>query len=217
MRNPVAGPRAGRMFHVKHEAWGRWDQVLALHISSEMAERLDRYERLLLERAVPFGMIGRADRGRLRERHILDSLRAAPLLGAAPLRVVDLGSGAGLPGIPLAIARPDLSFRLTEVRQRRAAFIELVVDRLRLPNVRVFAGKAEDLDERFDVGLSRAFADLARAWGIAESLLSPAGRLLFWAGRTFDVTSGAPEGASISVSAAPALADAGPVVIMTRQ
>ena len=202
---------------MKHEAWGRWGDMLGLDIDGAMSQRLDAYERLLLEKALPLGMIGRADRDQLRERHIVDSLRAGPLLGSSSARVVDLGSGAGLPGIPLAIARPDLLFILAELRRRRVSFIELAVDGLRLPNARVFAGKVEDLTGRFDVCLSRAFAEPTRAWAIAESLLSPTGKLLFWAGRSFDVTSGTPEGARISVSAAPALADAGPVVIMTRQ
>jgi 16S rRNA (guanine527-N7)-methyltransferase len=205
------------MFHVKHEAWGRWSDLLGLEIDAATAERLDAYERLLLEKALPLGMIGRADREHLHERHVIDSLRALSLLGPAPMQVVDLGSGAGLPGIPLAIARLDLSFCLAEIRRRRVAFIEFAVDTLQLRNVRVFAGKAEDLAGPFDVCLSRAFAEPGRAWAIAESLLSPSGKLLFWAGRSFGVTSGTPGGARISVSTAPELADAGPVVIMTRQ
>ena len=205
------------MFHVKHEAWGRWRNLLAREIDAATAERLVAYERLLLEKALPLGMIGRADRQHLFERHIVDSLRAMPLLGPAPMQVVDIGSGAGLPGIPLAVARPDLSFCLTELRRRRVAFLELAVDSLQLRNVRVFAGKVEDLAGPFDVCLSRAFAEPDRAWAIAESLLSPGGKLLFWAGRSFDVTSGTPGGARISVSTAPELAEAGPVVIMARQ
>ncbi len=205
------------MFHVKHEAWGRWGDLLGLEIDAATAEQLEAYERLLLEKALPLGMIGRADREHVHERHLIDSLRAIPLLGPAPMQVVDLGSGAGLPGIPLALARPDLSFCLSELRRRRVAFLELAVDDLQLRNVRVFAGKVEDVTGPFDVCLSRAFAEPARAWAVAESLLSQSGKLLFWAGRSFDVTSGTPGGARISVSTAPELADAGPVVIMTRQ
>jgi 16S rRNA (guanine527-N7)-methyltransferase len=205
------------MFHVKHEAWGRWGDLLGLEIDAATAERLDAYERLLLEKALPLGMIGRADREHVHERHLIDSLRAIPLLGPAPMQIVDLGSGAGLPGIPLALARPDLSFCLSELRRRRVAFLELAVDDLQLRNVRVFAGKVEDMTGPFDVCLSRAFAEPARAWAVAESLLSQSGKLLFWAGRSFDVTPGTPGGARISVSTAPELADAGPVVIMTRQ
>jgi 16S rRNA (guanine527-N7)-methyltransferase len=205
------------MFHVKHEAWGQWGELIGFDLNAPAADRLERYEQLLLEKALPLGMIGRADRAQLRERHIVDCLRGAALLGAAPGRVLDLGSGAGLPGIPLAIARPDLIFCLAELRKRRVAFIELALDSLGLSNVTVFAGKVEQLVGPFDVCLSRAFAELNRAWTIAEPLLSPTGKLLFWAGRTFDAAVGAPAGASISVSPAPRLADAGAVVIMSRQ
>lgn len=205
------------MFHVKHEAWGRWGEVLGFLVDAPMADRLDRYEQLLLEKAFPLGMIGRGDRGQFRERHIVDSLRGATLLGPGPGRVVDLGSGAGLPGIPLAIARQDLTFCLADLRKRRVAFMELAVDSLGLSNVTVFAGKVEQLTGGFDGCLSRAFAEVDRAWKIAERLLSPTGKLLFWAGRSFDVGAGVPAGARMSVSAAPGLADAGPVVIMSRQ
>jgi 16S rRNA (guanine527-N7)-methyltransferase len=131
--------------------------------------------------------------------------------------VVDLGSGAGLPGIPLAIARQDLTFCLADLRKRRVAFMELAVDSLGLSNVTVFAGNVEQLAGPFDGCLSRAFAEVDRAWRIAERLLSPTGKLLFWAGGSFDVGAGVPAGARMSVSAAPGLAVAGPVVIMSRQ
>ena len=205
------------MFHVKHEAWGPWAELLGLDISPAQAAALDGYERLLRDRAVPMGMVAAGDRGRLRERHLVDSLRAAPLLGDPAGDVVDLGSGAGLPGIPLSIVRPDLSFRLVEVRLRRASFLEFVVDALAIPNATVAHGPIEQLAPPSDVCLSRALADPIRAWGLAEPLLSPYGRLLYWAGRGFDTSSGTPEGARIAVSASPGLADAGPIVIMTRQ
>jgi 16S rRNA (guanine527-N7)-methyltransferase len=205
------------MFHVKHEAWGPWAELLGLDISAAQEAALDGYERLLRDRAVPMGMVAAGDRGRLRERHLVDSLRAAPLLGEPAGDVVDLGSGAGLPGVPLSIVRPDLRFRLAEVRLRRAAFLEFVVDALAIPNATVVHGPIERLAPPSDVCLSRALADPIRAWGLAEPLLSPHGRLLYWAGRGFDTSSGAPAGARIAVSVSPGLADAGPIVIMTRQ
>jgi 16S rRNA (guanine527-N7)-methyltransferase len=205
------------MFHVKHEAWGRWGELLGLEIPREQAVLLEGYEGLLSDRAVPLGMIAESDRDRLRERHVVDSLRGAPLLGDPEGDVVDLGSGAGLPGIPLSIVRPELSFRLVEVRRRRAAFLELAVDTLGIRNVVVVQGPIERLAPPADVGLSRALADPIRAWLLAEPLLSPRGRLLYWAGRGFDAPTGTPEGVRISVSPSPGLADAGPIVIMTRQ
>jgi 16S rRNA (guanine527-N7)-methyltransferase len=205
------------MFHVKHEAWGRWAQHLGVAISPAQAASLDAFEALLVERALPLGMIGAGDRDDLRERHLVDSLRAAPLLGSPQREVADLGSGAGLPGIPLAIVRPDLRFLLVDIRRLRVAFLELVADTLTLNNVRVHQGPIERIDPPFDVCLARALADPIRSWHLAEPLLAPGGNLLYWAGRGFDAASGRPEGARISVSESATLADAGPVVIMTRQ
>jgi 16S rRNA (guanine527-N7)-methyltransferase len=205
------------MFHVKHEAWSARALLLGFEISPEQAEALDGFERLLLERAVPLGMIAAGDREQLRERHIVDSFRAAPLLGTVEGPVADLGSGAGLPGIPLAIVLPDVGFRLIEVRSRRVAFLELVVESLRLTNVFVVHEPIEEVASSFSVCLARALADPLRAWRLGERVLAADGRLLYWAGRAFDPTSGTPEGVAISVMPTPGLADAGPIVIMTRQ
>src|SRR6266511_3841554 len=100
-------------------------------------DRLESFHRLLAGRAVPQGMISAADAPRLWERHIVDSVRGAACLPERTATVVDIGSGAGLPGIPVAISRPDLSVYLVEPRARRAAFLELTVDTLKLSNVRV--------------------------------------------------------------------------------
>ena len=124
-----------------------------------------------------------------------------------------LGGGACCRGSFICASRIRFSVRSSS----RVAFIELAVDTLGLSNVKVFAGKVEQLAGPYDVCLSRAFADLDGAWTIAERLLSPTGKLLFWAGRTFDAAAEAPARASISVSPAPRLADAGAVVIMSRQ
>jgi 16S rRNA (guanine527-N7)-methyltransferase len=190
---------------------------MGLDISRSQADALDVYERLLLDRALPLGMVAPGDREHLRSRHILDSLRAALLLEGLEGEVADLGSGAGLPGIPLAIALPDLPFRLIDVRRRRVAFLELVVDTLGLANVAVIQGPIEGVGSTFARCLARALADPRRAWELANPLLSAGGELLYWAGKGFDPSSGTPEGVAISVRPRPGLADAGPIVIMTRQ
>src|SRR2546423_12839086 len=90
-----APPPGGMMFHVKHEV----PPNAAVPMDHESQGQLRRYEALLRERAVPFGLIGAADRDRLWERHILDSLRGAVAVRANDVDAYDLGSGAGLPGI----------------------------------------------------------------------------------------------------------------------
>lgn len=202
------------MFHVKHP-WEASASEIGVPLDAGQGARLDTYLRLLLETAVPMGMVASGDEGKIPQRHILDSLRAAPLIDAGS-SVVDLGSGAGLPGIPLAIGCPRATFLLTEVRRNRAAFLELVVDTLRLANATVYPSRIEDLEPACaDVVIARAFAEPALAWRAARVLLHPGGRFLYWAGRRFDPSDLPPDVAAVTVQAPLQLAEAGPVVIMS--
>jgi 16S rRNA (guanine527-N7)-methyltransferase len=204
------------MFHVKHEAWVRDADRVGAVLSEEQCKALGAYRSLLSSVAIPRGMIAPGDEGRLWERHILDGLRGVPdIAGAA--KVADLGSGAGVPGIPLAIAAPSSSFVLVEPRRGRVAFLEAVVDDLRLPNVRVFLGRAEDVDGSFDVCVARALAPLDRAWALAEPLLGGTGKLIYWAGESAEREEVDLQGVSWRVSTRSGLADGGPLVIMARQ
>jgi 16S rRNA (guanine527-N7)-methyltransferase len=198
------------MFHVKHEGWTFGE------LSPAQVASLGRYEELLMVQAVPRGMVAASDAGQLHTRHILDSLRAVAHISARAERIVDLGSGAGLPGLPVAVARPDLEVTLAEPRQSRAAFLELAVERLRLPNVRVFPGPAEELDSGFDMCLARGFGDAQRSWVIARDLLGPLGTLIYWAGGTFRKGDTPPD-ARVLAMGEPTLESGGPIVIMTRQ
>ena len=195
---------------MKHEGWTPEE------LSPSQRASLVLYEELLLSQAIPRGIVAASDSGHLRTRHILDSLRAVPHISVGAERIVDLGSGAGLPGLPIAMVRPDLEVTLTESRQIRAAFLELAVEKLRLVNVRVFPGPAEDLDPGFDACLARGFGDASRTWAVAAALLLPQGELLYWAGRTFALED-APAGASARVTGEATLESGGPIVIMTRQ
>jgi 16S rRNA (guanine527-N7)-methyltransferase len=198
------------MFHVKHEGWTVAD------LSSGQIAALEAFEGLLAERAIPRGMVASSDREHLRERHVLDSLRAVPHLGWLKRPVVDLGSGAGLPGIPVAVARPDLLLTLVEPRQLRVAFLELAVERLALANVRVFPRPAQELSPDAEVCLARGFGDPSRTWQVARGLLHAEGNLIYWAGSTFR-TDQVPEGVRIASIGSPTLESGGPIVIMTRQ
>ena len=199
------------MFHVKHEGW------TPEQLSPAQLDSLDSYEQLLADHAVPRRMVAASDLRHLRERHIQDSLRPIPHIQDGPLDVLDLGSGAGLPGIPIAVARPDLTLTLVEPRQARAAFLELVVERLLLTNVTVLPEPAQRLTPGASaICLARGFRGLAEAWTIARDLLLPDGELIYWAGATFR-TDQVPDDARVVAIASPALESGGPVVIMTRQ
>jgi 16S rRNA (guanine527-N7)-methyltransferase len=95
------------------------------------------------------------------ERHYCESLFLAARLPAGPLRVVDVGSGAGFPGFPVAIFRPDCSVTLIESHQRKGVFLR--ESSRSVPNIRVLASRAEEVNETFDRAISRAvsYGDLS--------------------------------------------------------
>lgn len=112
-------------------------------------------------------------------RHILDSLSILPWLQGP--QILDVGSGAGLPGIPLAIVRPELDFVLLDSNAKRTRFMIQAAAELRLTNVQVVRCRVEDYQPEiggFDSVLSRAFASLAEFLTHAGRLCAPAGRLL---------------------------------------
>ena len=201
------------MFHVKHEGWDLAKTVGA-QLDTATMSRLERFEDLLREQAVPMGMVAASDAVRLRERHIVDSLRAAPHLPDTG-RVCDMGSGAGLPGLVLAITRPDLRFVLVEVRRNRAAFLRVAAQDL--TNVTVHARRLETFREQVDACTARAFGPPAKSWESANRVLAPGGRLLYWAGASYDRDADVPDGVSASHFTTSALARSGPLVIMARQ
>ncbi len=150
--------------------------------------RLDlavRYTELLATDGVVRGLIGPREAPRLWERHILNS---AVLGEAIPpeATVCDLGTGAGLPGLVLAIARPDLRVTLVEPLLRRTTFLEEVVAALGLSHVVVRRGRAEDVhgEATFDVVTSRAVAPLERLLGWSMPLVAPTGAMVAMKGRS---------------------------------
>lgn len=139
------------------------------------------YAELLAEHGVERGLIGPREVERLWDRHLLNSAVIAEVLPRSA-RVVDLGSGAGLPGIPLAIARPDLSVTLLESMARRVEWLEHVASTLGL-GVTIVRGRAEEpaVKQRVngaDVVVARAVAPLARLCEWSLPLLRSGGSLV---------------------------------------
>jgi 16S rRNA (guanine527-N7)-methyltransferase len=147
--------------------------------SSERLPLAERYVELLATAGVERGLIGPREAPRLWERHVFNCLALTALV-APDATVADLGSGAGLPGLVLAIGRPDLSVTLVEPLQRRTIFLDEVIDELGLQDVRVVRGRAEELHGRgrFDVVTARALAPLARLLGWGMPLVAGPGALL---------------------------------------
>lgn len=152
------------------------------------------------------------------ERHIADSLRAVRCLRRTDSELVDVGAGAGLPGIPIAISEPGRHMILLEPVGKRAAFLELAVETLRLTNVDIRIARAEDTTMQADVCFARALAPPRRAWQLTERLLTPQGRLVYFAGRSWPAVEGelSALGVLATVCDQPEFAWQGPVVIMAR-
>ncbi len=141
-----------------------------------------RFAELLCSAGVERGLLGPREAERVWDRHLLNSAVLAELIPAGQ-RLLDVGSGAGLPGVPLAIARPDLQIVLLEPMQRRVAFLDEAVSLLGLGNVRVVRGRAEDARVRRELGrtplvTARAVAPLGRLAAWCLPLLTPNGRVL---------------------------------------
>jgi 16S rRNA (guanine527-N7)-methyltransferase len=139
---------------------------------------IEAYVGILATRGVEWGLIGPREVPRLWERHVLNSVAVSGLVPTGS-SVVDVGSGAGLPGIPLAVLRPDLDVVLLEPLLRRADFLAQTVRELDLgERVRVVRGRAEEHRATYDVVTCRAVAPLGRLLGWTSSLFLPGGQLL---------------------------------------
>ena len=143
-------------------------------------DRAQRYAEILAGAGVERGLLGPREVDRLWDRHILNSAAIAELLETGE-RVADIGSGAGLPGIPLALARTDLRVTLIEPLLRRSEFLREVVDDLGL-DMTIVRGRAEDLSVRQQVGemdavVSRAVASLDKLTEWSMPLLRLDGRM----------------------------------------
>lgn len=145
-----------------------------------------RYAELLAEVGVRRGLIGPREVPRLWERHLLNCAVLSEIVPEG-VSVCDVGSGAGLPGIPLALARPDLSITLLEPLLRRTTFLHEVVELLGLDHVQVARGRAEEMLGTLapvQVVTARAVAPLDRLAGWGVPLLRPYGEMLALKGDT---------------------------------
>ncbi len=141
------------------------------------------YADLLAGDGVTRGLLGPREVDRIWDRHLLNSAAVASCV-PEHADCLDVGSGAGLPGIPLALARPDVSVRLVEPLLRRVTFLEHVVDALGLDQVSITRARAEDLPPASaDVVLARAVAPLDRLARWTLPLLTPGGRLVAMKGQ----------------------------------
>lgn len=156
----------------------------ATEIFGAMHDLAEQYVDILGSTGVEWGLIGPREVDRLWERHVFNSVALADLVPAGA-SIVDVGSGAGLPGVPLALRRSDLHVTLLEPLLRRHTFLRQTVTELGLDDrVEVVRARAEDHRRTYDVVVARAVAPLGRLLEWCAPLRSPTGLILALKGRS---------------------------------
>lgn len=154
---------------------GAW---LGLALSEEQHDLLERYGRWLVTEARAVGGIGPNEGPRVFDRHVGDALMYHTGFMATVTAAIDVGSGVGLPGIPLAIARPDVAFTLVDRSERRIDLARRAVRILRLENVAVVHADIADVESRFDLALFRASLTIEAIYAAVPGLVAPGGEAL---------------------------------------
>jgi 16S rRNA (guanine527-N7)-methyltransferase len=154
-----------------------------LHLSADADERLQRWISAVVETP---GLTSLRDVDEARQMLLEDSLRGAEIVGELEGPIVDVGSGGGAPGIPLAVALPDRDLTLLEAEQRKVEFLRRW--EAELPNVRVVRGRAEDQEtDRFGVAVAKALAPPPAAAEWCLPLVVPGGAVVLWVGSTVKI------------------------------
>ena len=158
---------------MNQDLWTDLARRAGVELTDAQRGQLARYLDLLLEANARMNLTRITDRAAADVQHVGDALTLLPHLPAGPIRIADVGAGGGVPGIPLAIARPDAAVLLIESTKKKAAFLKQAIEALGLTNASVSEWRAEDVGhstnrETFDVALARAVATMA--W-LAEWLL----------------------------------------------
>lgn len=156
------------------------EPTVATQLFGDRIDVVRRYAADLVEHGEVLGLLGPREFERLWSRHLVNSVLLAPLL--RPGRVGDVGSGAGLPGLVLAVARPDVEFVLIEPMERRAEWLAAEAVRLRLDNVEIIRARAEEIHLSLDQVTARAVSALRTLIPLTAPLARRGGELLLMKG-----------------------------------
>ena len=170
--------------------WQRRLNDCAIPCTEKQAEQLQRYHQLLLEWNQRMDLTAVSGEEEMLDRHYTDSLMALTVPGLIPdgVSLIDVGTGAGFPGLPLKILRPDLSLHLLDAQQKRLTFLSCVTESLGLDNVTMVHLRAEDggrnqcYRERFDLAVARAVAPLPVLAELLLPFVKTGGKAVCWKG-----------------------------------
>jgi 16S rRNA (guanine527-N7)-methyltransferase len=182
------------MFHVKHfscivpipENGGAMNSTYNLkNVSRETLSTLERYVALLQKWNKAINLVGKSTEREIWDRHIVDSLQLLPLIPDSVSTLADFGSGAGLPGMVIGIAKPSIAVTLVEQDQRKAAFLQETAAQLGLKNVTVENRDIHSITARFDLITARALAPLDTLCAMAFPRMCTDAICLFPKGKNF--------------------------------
>ncbi len=171
------------------EAVKRVLKASGTQVSQEVCQRLSRYFDELALWNQRMDLTGFKDVESMVVHHLGDTLTVLPMVGGAPIRLLDVGSGAGIPGLPLKILSPSLSVTLVDSRRRRVSFLRYIIGTLRLSKIQAVNATLEPMvpvlplkGSFYDIVISRAVSDLLTMAHISRPYLAPNGRLILMKG-----------------------------------
>lgn len=157
---------------------------LGIELDDQQLAQFDFYKNELLQWNTKTNLISENSSHEIITRHFLDSLTALQFIPKSSARMIDVGCGAGFPGIPLKIAQPDLNLFLLEASRKKVSFLKNIIRLLTLTQSVVLHDRAENImqtfswKENFDVLISRATFTLSELFGLGEFFLAPGGELI---------------------------------------
>jgi 16S rRNA (guanine527-N7)-methyltransferase len=165
---------------------------LGIELSEQKLAQFDVYKNELLQWNAKTNLISENSSHEIITRHFLDSLTALQFITKPNTMIIDVGCGAGFPGIPLKIAQPSLELYLLEANRKKVSFLKHILRLLNLPTVHVLHDRVENIiqtdlwKEKFDIVISRATFKLSELLSLSDFLLSPKGKLIALKGPNVD-------------------------------
>jgi len=162
---------------------------VGIHLSITQEKQFQQYIDLILAWNKRTNLISRRDESKIAEHHFLESLAVLLSFELSPgINIVDVGSGAGFPALPISLVKPEVNFLLVESKRMKSLFLKEAVSQLKLENVEVICERVENLaqnkeyENRFDFAVSRAVTSLEVVYRWIKKLLKPDGHYIAWKG-----------------------------------